>query len=71
MMNPRQLDQLNEILSTKSPNYLIRGVEAVVGLLRNREKVTSKDVEKFFCNFPRLIEKLRNLDPKTINNQVL
>jgi hypothetical protein len=58
-------------LSTKSPNYLIRGVEAVVGLLRNKEKVMSKDVEKFFCNFPKLIEKLRSLDPKTIDNLVL
>lgn len=58
-------------MSNKSPNYLIRGVEAVIGLIRNKEKVSSKDVERFFSNYPRLIEKLRNLDPKILKIEVL
>lgn len=56
------LKKINEMLEETKPVKLIKGLEAFVALLRNREAATSIDVKLYLLDFEKLQFKLRTIN---------
>ena len=53
-IDEKMIKAINLIFETEQPAALVKGLEALVGLLRDSKKATNIDVELFFKEFSKL-----------------
>ena len=56
------IQDVNVILEKSSPEHLITGLEALVGVFRNVNEANNIDVELFFKDPEKLITKFKRMD---------
>lgn len=62
---------MNKILESESPEGLVQGLEALVSVLRNKPFANNVDVELFFKHPEKLISKLRRMEMRDANREVI
>lgn len=65
------LDEINAILDVRKPETLVAGLEAFVGLLRNKLEVKNVDVQLYLENFEKLKFKMEYLDGSSLDLNVV
>ena len=61
-IDKRQIEEMNKILTTASPQKLVEGMEALVGILRNVNQATNIDVELFLKDSTKLLTKFKRME---------
>lgn len=67
LFNEEDLDAINAVLDVRKPDVLIEGLEALVGLLRNKVEVKNVDVQLYLESFEKLKFKMEYLDGSTLD----
>lgn len=63
--------QVNRVLYSDQPDLLINGIEAFVAILRNKMDANNVDVELFFKKYENLVAKMRRMEMRDMNEQVV
>lgn len=70
LVKTNMVTKINKILEKDGPVVLVRGLEAVVALMRNVEKATNIDVELYFRDFKKLQLKMQRMDPLAVDLEI-
>lgn len=65
------ISRINQLFDADSPEGLVQGLEALVGVLRNNEYANNVDVELFFKSEDKLISKLRRMEMREADKNVV
>ena len=65
-MNIKDVQNLNALLEKNTPPVLVKMLETLVALLRNRNNACNIDVEIYFKDFKKLKFKMTTIDPAPI-----
>ena len=67
----KQLKKINSTLEIDSPEVLVKGLEAIVALMRNHEKASNIDVELYFKDLKKLTLKMERLDATKLTTEIV
>lgn len=67
MFSEEDLESINSILDIRKPDVLVEGLEAFVGLLRNKLEVKNVDVQLYLEDYEKLRFKMEYLDGSTLD----
>ena len=70
-MTEQLVKNVNKVLYAEAPKVLIAGIEPFVAVLRNKKDANNVDVELFFKKHANLIAKMKRMDMRSMQADVV